>query len=218
MDKAFWIERWEQAQIGFHLPAVHPLLARHWTALGVGPGSRVFVPLCGKSVDLVYLLQQGMSVTGIELSPLAIRQFLAEQSLVAEPADAGGLPLFEVSGLRLFQGDFFQLDAAVLGPVDAVYDRAALIALPPDLQTRYAARLQALAQPAAPILLITFDYDPADMSGPPFATPAEQVRRLFGDRYVIEVLEQVDALADNPALQQRGLRWLTETAWRLLPR
>jgi thiopurine S-methyltransferase len=156
-------------------------------------------------------------VTGVELSPIAIRQFLDEQGLQAATMEIEGMPVSTVDDLRLIEGDFFRLSPRVIGRVDAVYDRAALIAMSPDQQERYAQQLLALTPPTAPILLITLDYDPSEMSGPPFATPVEQVRRLFEGRYEVDLLEQVDALVDNPALQGRGLTGLTETAWRLRP-
>jgi len=218
VDTKFWIEKWEQQQIGFHLPTTHPMLARHWSELDVGMDAHVLVPLCGKSLDLTYLMSRGCGVTGVELSPIAIRQFLDEQGLQATTMDIEGMPVSIVDGLRLIEGDFFRLSAGIIGRVDAVYDRAALIAMPPDQQDHYARKLLALTPESAPILLITLDYDPNEMSGPPFATSGEQVRRLFGERYEVDLLEQVDALADNPALQGRGLSALTETAWRLMPR
>jgi thiopurine S-methyltransferase len=218
MNAEFWIEKWEKQQIGFHLPTAHPMLKSHWSALGVDANTHVFVPLCGKSLDLIYLMSQGCHVTGVELSAIAIRQFLTEQSLPATSMESDGMPVTTVDGLRLIEGDFFRLSPRVIGRVDAVYDRAALIAMPPDRQERDAQQLLALTPESAPILLITLDYDPNEMSGPPFATASEQVRRLFGGRYEIDVLEQVDALTDNPALRGRGLTGLTETAWRLRPR
>jgi thiopurine S-methyltransferase len=218
VDAKFWIEKWEQQQIGFHLPTAHPMLARHWSALDVDRDAHVFVPLCGKSLDLIYLMSQGCHVTGVELSPIAIRQFLDEQGLQAATMEIEGVPVSTVDGLWLIEGDFFRLSSQVIGRVDAVYDRAALIAMPPDQQERYAQQLLALTPISAPILLVTLDYDPSEMSGPPFATPADQVRRLFEGRYEVDLLEQVDALVDNLALQGRGLTGLTETAWRLRPR
>lgn len=218
MEAEFWFEKWEKAEIGFHQDTVHGLLVRHWPVLGAGSGGRVFVPLCGKSLDMVFLLQQGCEVVGCELSPIAIRQFFAEQSLEDSATVVGGMPVHAAEGIRLIEGDFFRLTVEQAGAVDAVYDRAALIAMPPALQERYAAQLLALTPVTAPMLLITLDYDPAEMSGPPFATPAGQVRRLFGERYAVRLLEEVDALAANPALQSRGLSALTETAWHLWPR
>lgn len=218
MDAKFWIEKWEQQQIGFHLPMAHPMLASHWSALGVERDAHVLVPLCGKTLDLVYLMSQGCHVTGVELSPIAIRQFLDEQALQADSIDIDGMPVATVDGLRLIEGDFFRLSPQALGSVDAVYDRAALIAMPPDQQERYAQQLLALTSVSVPILLVTLDYDPSEMSGPPFATPREQVMRLFEERYEVDLLERLDALADNPALAGRGLTGLTETAWHLKPR
>ena len=218
MDAPFWIDMWEKAQTGFHLTNVHPMLGSHWPALGGDPGDKVLVPLCGKSLDLIYLMSQGYSVTGVELSPIAIRQFLAEHDLKANQTDIGGMPIYEVHGLRLIEGDFYQLSQKTIGHVDAIYDRAALIAMPPATQQQYASQLMALTQATAPILLITFDYDPSEMNGPPFATPPDQVYRLFEDRYHVERLEKLDALSDNPGLQNRGLTRLSETAWLLKPR
>ena len=218
MDTLFWLDRWTRDETGFHRPQTHEMLVRHWPALKTSPGQTVFVPLCGKSVDLRHLLDLGHAVTGAELSPIAIRQFLTEQALAATLTETGDMPVYAAAGLRLIEGDFFRLTPSIVGPVDAVYDRAALIAMPPAMQTRYAEQLLALTPASAPVLLITLDYDPAEMPGPPFATPAGQVRRLFNARYHVESLEQIDALADNPGLQNRGLTGLTETAWRLRPR
>lgn len=218
MDTVFWHEKWQTGQIGFHADVTHPLLARYWVSITGGRGCQVLVPLCGKSLDMLFLARQGCRVTGIELSPIAIRQFLAENDLHADKSESGGMPIYSVPGIRLIEGDFFELTQPTLGLVDVVYDRAALIAMPPALQQRYARQLLALTPAVAPILLITLDYDPTAMSGPPFATPADQVKRLFGARYHIELLESVDALADNPALRSRGLSALTETAWHLRPR
>ncbi len=217
MDNQRWLDMWERAEIGFHLDGTHPLLVRHWPAMQVRNGARVLVPLCGKSLDMLFLRGQGCSVTGIELSGIAIRQFFEEQQLSARQTSLGTLPGLEADGIRLIEGDFFAVEPNQLGPMDLVYDRAALIAMPPDRQPRYADHLMALAG-GAPILLITLDYDPAEMSGPPFATPPAQIERLFGGRYRIECLESAEVLAENPGLRNRGLTALTEATWRLQPR
>ncbi len=213
MDTQFWLEKWENREIGFHLDTVHPLLERHWPALAVAEGSTVFVPLCGKSLDLIHLRRLGHRVVGSELSPLAVEQFFAEHGLRPEIAESGGMAVWEAEGITLVQGDFFALDRARLPEFGAVYDRASLIALPPERQPDYAERLMALA-PAVPILLITLEYASDEMRGPPFSTPAERVERLYG-RYRIERLEARDALDENPGLRARGLAALTEVAWRL---
>jgi thiopurine S-methyltransferase len=211
------MEKWENAQIGFHLSDVHPMLRQYWPALGVGSGSRVFAPLCGKSLDLLYLREQGCEVTGVELSPIAVEQFFAEHGLQPVRCEVDSMAVFEANGIRLVQGDFFKLRKEYFRDFDAVYDRAALIAMPPDMQGRYACQLMALTPVDAPILLITLEYDPREMDGPPFSTPPSQVETLFGQHYVIERLESAEVLADNPALRDRGLTALTEAAWRLAP-
>lgn len=216
MDPQFWLEKWEAHQIGFHLDTVNPLLERHWPPAGLRESGTVLVPLCGKSIDLVHLLQLGHPVVGVELSPLAIRQFFAEQGLEPAVRDIGGMEACEAEGICLIRGDFFELRPEHLPGIDAVYDRAALIAMPPDRQPAYAAQLMALAPEAAPVLLITLEYDTSEMNGPPFSTPSAQVERLFGGRYALEVLESADALADFAGLRERGLTGLTETVWGLL--
>ena len=218
MQAEFWLEKWEKGETGFHLDVAHPLLERNWPRLRLAPGSAVFVPLCGKSQDLGYLNRLGHPVTGIELSPLAIEQFFAERQLTPTATEVGGMPAFGVDGLRLIVGDFFRLKPGDLGLIAAVYDRASLIAMPPAMQDDYARQLRDLIPLVAPILLITLDYDPTEMQGPPFATPPSRIRELYADRYDIHLLEELDALDDNPALRNRGLTWLQETAWHLVPR
>ena len=218
MQAEFWLEKWEKGETGFHLEVAHPLLERNWPRLSLAPGSPVFVPLCGKSPDLVHIRGLGHPVIGIELSRLAIDQFLDEQKLTATRMEMGGMPAFAHDGLRLVVGDFFRLQPGDLGAIAAVYDRAALIAMPPAMQTDYVRQLRELVPETTPILLITLDYDPEEMQGPPFAASFARIQELYGDHYDIILLEQLDALEDNPTLRKRGLTWLTETAWHLDPR
>jgi thiopurine S-methyltransferase len=218
MNPQFWLEKWEAQQIGFHLDTVNPLLERHWPPEGLPQGGTVLVPLCGKSIDLAYLRRLGYGVVGIELSPLAVWQFFAEHGLEPAIRKLDGMDAFEAEGICLIRGDFFELRPEHLPSIDAVYDRAALIAMPPDLQPAYAAQLMALAPDPAPMLLITLEYDPREMQGPPFSTPPEQVERLYSGRYRIMKLDSGDALDGNAGLKERGLTALIETAWALLPK
>lgn len=215
MDSEFWHDKWQTAQIGFHLSEVHPLLRRHGAMLAAS--RRVFVPLCGKSLDLLYLRDQGAEVVGVELSPIAVEQFFTEQGMSPSTTLMASGECLEANAVRLIRGDFFSVRREDLGELDAVYDRAALIAMPPEMQEAYARQLVSLISPQASIMLITLDYDPSEMAGPPFSTSANQVGRLFGDRYRIQELETQDVLAMNPALRSRGLSALTESAWYLSP-
>lgn len=204
MNPDFWLERWQRNEIGFHQPRPHPALQRLWASLGVAPGARVFVPLAGKSLDLVWLASQGHEVVGIELSEIAVRDFAAEHGRPAR--------------IDLRQGDLFDLTPETLGPIDAVFDRASLVALPPAMRGRYAAKLAELARPGARTLLVTMEYDQSRMPGPPHSVPEDEVHALFGATHEVQFVERDSALADFPRFAQRGVDRLAEAVWRLTRR
>lgn len=209
MEPQFWQEQWELNQIGFHQGNVHPLLIEHWNAVGKGSG-QVFVPLCGKSLDMTWLQAQGHSILGIDLSPIALVDFFKEQALDLSIRPADGFRWYESNGYQLLCGDFFHLQSQHLQNVAAVYDRAALIALPPPMQNRYAEHLLRLLPHRPPLLIITFEYAAEEMQGPPFPVTEARIAELFGPAYSIETLSATDALAAQPGLKNRGLRGLTE--------
>lgn len=179
MDKAFWDERWRENRIGFHEAQANPLLTGYVEHLGPPPGGRVFVPLCGKSFDMDWLMSRGHKVVGIELYEPAVAEVFDRLGLQPRVDTVSGLRRYAADGLVIFAGDFFHLTAEMLGGVDAVYDRAALIALPPDMRARYAAHVTAICG-AVPQLLITLDYDQRLTDGPPFSVPGHEVRTLYG--------------------------------------
>lgn len=191
MQPDYWHRRWERNQIGFHEGAANAFLVKHIDALGLSPGQRVFLPLCGKTLDIPWLLHRGYRVAGAELSSIAIEQLFAESGVVPQVATAGDLVHFHAPDLDIFVGDVFQLSRSALGPVDALYDRAALVALPPEMRLRYAAHLAAITD-TAPQLLITFEYDQRLMDGPPFSVSEAEVHRLYGERFAITQLESAE--------------------------
>lgn len=179
MDKAFWRQRWESGAIGWHQDEHHLYLRKYWPSLQAkGP---VFVPLCGKSLDMVWLRSQGHKVVGVELSPIAAREFFNDLGLTPESKKSGAFEVFSAGGYTIYVGDFFALTAEHLKACQSVYDRAALIALPPKMQADYTAHLRDILPKPSQILLITLTYDSPDISGPPFSTPPEQVERLYAD-------------------------------------
>jgi len=203
MEPHFWLERWQRNEIGFHQPAPNTALTRHWPKLGLAPGARVFVPLAGKSLDMIWLAAQGHRVIGIELAAEAVRAF----------ADENG----PIDRVELRCGDLFELDPAALGRIEAVFDRGSLVALPPLLRQRYAAKLTELSPPGTRTLLVTMEYDQSKMNGPPHAVPEAEVRALFGATHDIELIERNGALDDFPRFAQRGVTTLSE-AYYLLTR
>lgn len=209
MDPDFWHKKWEANEIAFHESEAHPLLVRHFSALGLAPGARVFVPLCGKSRDMNWLLGHGYEVAGAELSRLAVEQLFSELGVTPEITEIGPLERFAAEGITIYVGDIFDLTRDVLGPVDAVYDRAALVALPEAMRARYAGHLVHLTHSARQ-LLITFDYDPLLTVGPPFSVNEHEVRRHYGAAYHVTLLEKHPLKGGL-----RGKEPVAEEAWKL---
>jgi thiopurine S-methyltransferase len=215
MDPSFWHERWQRNEIGFHQARPHTALERLWSGLGLERGSRVFVPLAGKSLDMLWLAAAGHRVVGIELSPIAVRDFFAEHGLTPVVERHGELALHRAGDIELWCGDVFALTPAQLGSVAGAFDRAALVALPPALRQRYAAQLSRLLPARARTLLVTMEYDQRQMPGPPHAVREEEVRTLFGADHAITLLGRDAALADFPKFAQRGVTALAEAFYRL---
>lgn len=218
MQPSFWRERWEKGEIGFHQLRVNADLRLHWPALKCLPDSRVFVPLCGKSRDMSWLHAQGHRVLGVELSELAVAEFFAEQELLPVRRRAGPLECWQAERYELYVGDFFKLRARQLADVRAVYDRAALIALPPPLRAQYARHLTAILPADCRMLLLTMDYPQEQMAGPPFAVGEPEVRELFDTAFSVTLLATRDALLDEPRFQQRGLKSRHDQAYLLAHR
>ena len=211
MEADFWHTRWENAQIGFHEGEVNRMLAAHLDALSIAPGSRVFLPLCGKTRDIAWLLSKGYRVVGAELSEIAVQQLFDELPLVPKVTQAGPLKRYAAEGIDIFVGDIFDLTAKVLGPVDAVFDRAALVALPGEMRGRYTDHIATITK-RAPQLLVTFEYDQSVMNGPPFSLTESEVRDRYGASYDITLLADAEV--------QGGLKGVCpaqEKALRLMP-
>ncbi|MEO6593352.1 MAG: thiopurine S-methyltransferase [Planctomycetota bacterium] len=219
MQHDFWHDRWNTGRIAFHEPKGDPRLPERWSAIGAPPTGRVLVTLCGKSRDMAWLAIQGHEVIGVELSAIAARDFFAESGLpfVIEPR--GRFQAYCSTqanrNVTILVGDFFDLDAALLGEVCAVYDRAATVALPADLRSRYAQHLARLVPASAVMLLMSMEYDQSRMSGPPFSVPDADVRALFTPGFVVDVLGEVSGPEIAGTLRQRGLQTLTERSYRL---
>ena len=215
MDPEFWHARWKENRIGFHQPAINPWLLRYWPPPGTGPGDNVLVPLCGKSLDMLWLLEQGYRVTGVEISRIAVEAFFTEHRLVPEISQAGNFTRYHCDALDILCGNYFTLDRLAAGEVRAVYDRASLIALPPAMRASYATRLASLLAPGTPCLLVTLEYDPRQMAGPPFAVSAQEVEHLYGGSFEIEPLCAADVLGENGRFLEAGLTSLSECIYRL---
>jgi thiopurine S-methyltransferase len=191
MEPSFWHNRWQTNQTGWHERNVNPLLIAHFPSLNLAPGSRVFVPLCGKSLDLGWLLSRGYDVAAAELSELAVTQLFAELRMEPTTSEVGKLRLFRGEKIDIFVGDLFDLSREILGPVDAVYDRAALVALPEAVRVQYTVHLKAITA-LAPQLVIGYEYDQTAVAGPPFSVTSEELHRHYRDGYTLTPLARLE--------------------------
>ena len=189
MDASFWHQRWECNEIGFHQDEVNPLLMASFSKLNLAKGSRVFLPLCGKTNDIAWLLNAGFRVVGAELSEIAIKELFRDLGLEPEVSDIENLRRYSAKQIDVFVGDIFDVTTALIGEVDAVYDRAALVALPALLRVDYAKHVARLAG-NAPQFLITFEYDQWLMDGPPFSISAKEVEQHYGMIYALQIAEE----------------------------
>lgn len=215
MEPDFWHQRWRDGQIGFHQERVTPLLEQYWDAVGLPPGSRVFVPLAGKTLDMVWLAARGHRVLGVELSQLAVEQFFAGNGLSPAIRESKYGIHYRAGEIELVCGDAFALDAEALADCSGVFDRAALIALPPELRLRYASGLYVHLPAGCRGLLVTLEYPQHEKDGPPFSVPEAEVRALYEPDWSIEVLERHDILASQPGFVAEGVTRLDTAAYRL---
>ena len=210
MNANFWHQKWERGDIGFHGSEANPLLIKHFEKLNLAKGSRVFLPLCGKSRDSAWLLACGYRVVGAELSELAITALFKELGLEPEISKVGKLTRYRAKDIDMLVGDIFDVSAEYLGPIHAIYDRAALVALPAFIRQKYTSHLMNITN-AAPQLLISYEYNQLLMDGPPFSVTEIEVKRHYGAAYQLKSVE-----IKNVAGGLKGEVASTETAWLLL--
>ena len=215
MEAEFWHQRWQDKQIGFHQDRPSPLLLKHWPSLGLAPASRVFVPLAGKTLDMAWFASQGHRVLGVELSRIAVEEFFAEHGLQPETQDTRYGRHYRAGAIELICGDAFALDAELLADCAAVFDRAALIALPAPLRERYAGELYPRLPSGCRGLLITLEYPQHEKQGPPFSVVEPEVCRLYSPDWRVRTLERRDILAQQPAFVAEGVSRLDTVVYGL---
>ena len=224
MKAEYWLQRWREGRTGWHHESVMPLLEQRWEMLGVARGTRVLVPLCGKSLDMLWLAQQGLRALGVEIAPLAIEAFLAENHLHARRTEAADGTHDRISGapadggIEIINGDVFGVASEALAECGAFYDRAALIAFPAPMRDRLAREVYAKLPAGACGLLITLDYPAGEMEGPPFSVDEAEVHRLFDAQWDIRRLERRDILASQPSFSQNGVTALHTAVYVLTRR
>lgn len=212
MDTKYWLKKWKNNDIGFHESQANALMTDHINALSLPPGSRVFLPLCGKTRDIAWLLANGYQVVGAELIEEAILQLFKELDIHPEITSAGALTHYRADRIDIYVGDIFSLSGGLLGRVDAVYDRAALVALPAGIRSQYASHLMSITG-CAPQLLISFEYDQKQMEGPPFSVGFDEIAQHYSAGYDLTQA----AVAQVPG-GLKGQCAASENAWLLMPK
>jgi len=211
MDADFWLERWEQGQTAFDQQVPHRWLDEHWSELGVADDATVFVPLCGKTVDMVWLAEGGHRIVGVELSSIAIADFFAGLGVEPEVRTERSFTISSWGPYELWCGDLFDLTSGDLASIGAVYDRASMVALPPDMRERFAEHLTAHVPASAPIFLVAFDYDQTEMSGPPHSVPREEIEARFVPAFSLSPVADESVIEKAAPMRERGLTELRET-------
>ncbi|MBM9577029.1 thiopurine S-methyltransferase [Leptospira sp. 201903070] len=209
MEANFWHQRWSKNEIAFHEREANPFLVEYSKKLNLREGSRVFVPLCGKTLDIHWLLSKGYRVAGAELSKIAIEQLFGELGVKPKVESFGELDRYSAENIEVFTGDIFDLSNGILGSVDAIYDRAALVALPEKMRDHYTAHLMEITG-KSPQLLVCYVYDQSLMDGPPFSIQEDEVRRHYSKDYELKLLESkkvAGGLKKSPAKENV---WLLE--------
>lgn len=224
MDNQFWHNKWQKQELGFHLDTAHPLLKKYYQSIFPSTQNNpinesVFVPLCGKTLDMRYFLSKGQSVLGCELSEIAAREFFVEEE------NNGQLTISKKNNFSIYSApinqceskilvsDYFDLSVEDTRSCNSIYDRAALVALPNDLRAKYVKHLRFLL-PCAKMLLITLDYDQQQMSGPPFSVEQNEVEELFSFAK-IKRLKRSNIIEDEPHFKSKGLTHFYQTAYQI---
>lgn len=209
MKHEFWHDKWQKNEIGFHLNQPHSLLVKYIDSLNLEKNNHIFLPLCGKSLDIHWLLAQGYHLIGIDLSPIAIEELMAELAIPFTERKLEKLTHYHHPQIDLFVGDFFELTSSNIGKIDAIYDRAALVALPEEMRTDYAQHLMQISNQATQ-LLISFEYDQSVMTGPPFSISPQQLKDYYSKQYQLQLLDSQTELL-------KGKVDAEEKVWLLKP-
>lgn len=209
MKHEFWHDKWQKNEIGFHLNQPHSLLVKYIDSLNLEKNNRIFLPLCGKSLDIHWLLAQGYHLIGIDLSPIAIEELISELAIPFTERKLEKLTHYHHPQIDLFVGDFFELTSSNIGKIDAIYDRAALVALPEEMRTDYAQHLMQISNQATQ-LLISFEYDQSVMAGPPFSISPQQLKDYYSKQYQLQLLDSQTELL-------KGKVDAEEKVWLLKP-
>ncbi len=213
MTHAFWHERWQNNEIGFHLDHYNPYLTEFCCELDLRPGDTLFIPLCGKTQDMVWLRDQGYQVIGVELSPIACEAFFTEHQIPYSTQQQDNFTVYQSDSITIYCGDFFQTNSHMLSGIRGVFDRGSMVALPQEERERYVEHMRTILPTPISMLMVSFEYAIDEMRGPPYMVTEQELQRHYGDLFQTRLLTRKDVLAENPHFVARGLSQLHEVAY-----
>ena len=212
---ANWLEFWANNETNWHSDVVTQELEKYLGLLKLESGDTVFVPLCGKSLDMIYMLNRGFSVIGVEVSEIGIKQFFHENGLDFTISKVGKFDLYSANNIEIYYGDFFSLTSKHLCGVKAVFDRKSLIALDRNLRQKYVKHLNDIISLGVRILLITLHYPKHQMSGPPFSVDKSEVESLFSMAFNYQELKSFQDIENGSKLARSGVDYIENAAYCL---
>ena len=212
-----WHSHWTRKSPGFHEGQVNSYLQQFLPLYDLQPGDTIFIPLCGKAVDILWLSQQGYHVIGVELSEIAIKSFFEESDIDFEKAESENLVVYKAENITLYQGDYMNLQSEYLKGCKLVYDRASIVAIESFNRKAYKRKMLEIIPTGTPMLLVTLDYDQDVMQGPPFSVPVSEITELYKPEYKLELLQSSEQIEERPKWREIGLQSLLESALRLSP-
>ena len=212
MNHEFWKERWSVDRIGFHQGEINTFLRTYHDQFCAN-GERVLVPLCGKSKDMIWLAQRGHPVVGVEFVAKAVEDFFPENEIPSKGEVRRGQSITFGGGIELWNANIFDVSKEEAGTFSSVFDRAALIALPPQTRPNYVQHILSLMDPGARALIVTFAYDQEKIDGPPFSVPDQEVRSGYASHGTLEILTREMTADIPPSFVERGVSQVEQTAW-----
>ena len=212
---ADWLKFWENNETNWHGDNVTQELIEYFELFELEPRDKVFVPLCGKSLDMLYIMNQGFSVIGVEISEIGVRQFFNENNLTYKITKVDDFDLYSTENLEIYCGDFFALTSKHLNKVKSVFDRKSLIALEPEVRQKYVKHLNDIISVGARILLVTLQYPQHQMSGPPFSVDKSEVESLFSMTFESRELRSFNDIENGLKLERAGVDFINNAAYCL---
>ena len=212
---ADWLKFWENNETNWHGDKITQELVEYFELFELETRDKVFVPLCGKSLDMIYIMNQGFSVVGVEISEIGVRQFFSENNLAYKITKVDDFDLYSTENLEIYCGDFFALTSKHLNNVKSVFDRKSLIALEPEVRQKYVKHLNDIISLGARILLVTLQYPQYQMSGPPFSVDKSEVESLFSMAFESQELRSFNDIENESKLTRAGVNYINNAAYYL---